>query len=400
MQVFRLFFREFDAVPGQAALVELLHERIRIVLLHVEDSGTGPFACEDHFRADHGGNSRGVGDGLGAYFLKAFFVVANVVDVHGLEFAVLDAGDDVADAGFSLGRLAKVSGVRQHGFQELQRNDFHAVVRDRVNAGHAHVLQHFQVLEVVRGEGHPELRPADGRDVLDQAFHFFMVHAVDFIGAHFLRAVEALVHAHGGRFPEGSVFPVAAGGRHFADVDFRVEIGGEGFAVVASVDVDDVQRVDLIKMVFERPGREDVGHARIKSGAEQGEEPGLAEFVLIGPLPGVFELGDVPGLVIGGVQIVDARFQAGVHQRQVLVGKRHIDEQLRFYLADQGRGGVHVVGIHGVRGDADARSGAHIFRNGVAFAFRTGCQMNVLKDVRQLRAFIGYHMAYAACSDD
>ena len=31
LQVFRLLFREYDAVPGQAALVELLHERIRIV---------------------------------------------------------------------------------------------------------------------------------------------------------------------------------------------------------------------------------------------------------------------------------------------------------------------------------------------------------------------------------
>ena len=227
-----------------------------------------------------------------------------------------------------------------------------------------------------------------------------MVHAVDFIGAHFLRAVEALVHAHGGRFPEGSVFPVAAGGRHLADVDFRVEIGGEGLAVVAAVDVDDVQRVDFIKMVLERPGREDVGHTRIKSGAEQGEEPGFAEFVLVRPLPGVFEFGYVPGFIVGGVQIVDAGFQAGVHQGEVLVGKGHIDQQLRLYLPDEGYSGGYVVRIYGMGGDADARSGAHVVRNGVTFAFCAGSQVNVLKNFRQLSAFIGYYMAYAACSDD
>ena len=77
-------------------------------------------------------------------------MVANVVNVHSLELAVLDSGDDVADAGFSPGRLAQVPGVRQNGLEELQRDDFNSVVHDRVNAGHAHVLKHFQVLEVVR----------------------------------------------------------------------------------------------------------------------------------------------------------------------------------------------------------------------------------------------------------
>ena len=51
---------------------------------------------------------------------------------------------------FSPGRLAQVPGVRQNGLEELQRDDFNSVVHDRVNAGHAHVLKHFQVLEVVR----------------------------------------------------------------------------------------------------------------------------------------------------------------------------------------------------------------------------------------------------------
>ena len=38
------------------------------------------------------------------------------------------------------------------------------------------------------------------------------------------------------------------------------------------------------------------------------------------PLPGVFEFGYVPGFIVGGVQVVNAGFQAGVHQVQILVG--------------------------------------------------------------------------------
>ena len=32
--------------------------------------------------------------------------------------------------------------------------------------------------------------------------------------------------------------------------------------------------------------------------------------------------------------------------------------------------------------------------------FRAGGQMNVLKNIRQLGAFVGYHMPNAACSND
>ena len=80
-------------------------------MFHIEDSCASPFARKDHFRADHGRNPCGIGNGLGTYFFKALFMVANVVNVHSLELAVLDSGDDVADAGFSPGRLAQVPGA-------------------------------------------------------------------------------------------------------------------------------------------------------------------------------------------------------------------------------------------------------------------------------------------------
>lgn len=280
-----LLLREFHILPGQPAFVEFLHEGVRIILFHVENACAGPFAREDHFRTDHGGYSGGVGDGLGAYFFKALFMITDVIDIDGFELTMFDSCDDVADAGFSFGAFAQISGVRKDCLEKLQRDDFHSVVSDGVNAGHSYVLQYFQMFEVVGREGHPELGAADGGDVLHEAFHFFMVHAVDFIGAYLLGAGEALVHAHGRGFLKFPVFPVAAGRGDFTDIDFRVEVGSKGFAVVAPVDVNDVQRVNFIKMVFERPGGEYVGDAGVKAGAQQGKEARLTEFFLIGPLP-------------------------------------------------------------------------------------------------------------------
>jgi len=46
-----------------------------------------------------------------------------------------------------------------------------------------------------------------------------------------------------------AVLPVGAGRRDLAEVDLRVEVRGEGIAVVAAVAVEDVDGVDLVKIV-------------------------------------------------------------------------------------------------------------------------------------------------------
>ena len=148
---------------------------------------------------------------------------------------------------------------------------------------------------------------------------------------------------------------MAALGGDLADVDFRVEIGGEGLAVVAAVDVDDVERVDLVEVVLERPGGEHVGHAGVETRAEQRGEPGFFKALLIRPLPGILELRDVLRLVVRGVHVVATRGQAGVHEVQILIGQGHVDEQFRAGLADQRGGFRRIVGIHLGGGDGRGR---------------------------------------------
>ena len=82
--------------PGQAVLVQHLHEGIGVHLLQVVDAGLAPLAVGHQSGADHGGHAGGVADGLAAQLLIARLVVADVVDVDGPLLAVLDAGVDAA----------------------------------------------------------------------------------------------------------------------------------------------------------------------------------------------------------------------------------------------------------------------------------------------------------------
>ena len=36
----------------------------------------------------------------------------------------------------------------------------------------------------------------------------------------------------------------------------------------------------------------------------------------------------VPWLVVGRIEVIDAAFQAGVHDREILIGKGHVDDDI------------------------------------------------------------------------
>lgn len=167
--------------------------------------------------------------------------------------------------------------------------------------GHTDVAEHLEVVQVVLGEGHPETGATDALEVLDEGFKLLVVHEEALLGPDAVREIVG----HGPRkrigFHPLAAFPVTALGGHFADVDFRVEVRSEGLPVIARVAVDDVEDVDLVEQVLLGIGREHVGHAGIETAAEQGHQSGVLEFLLIGPLPFVFELRHIQRFVVGGV---------------------------------------------------------------------------------------------------
>ena len=130
-------------------------------------------------------------------------------------------------------------------------------------------------------------------------------------------------------------------------------------------------------MVLGGIGREDGCHAGVETAAEDRREPGGLETILIGPLPRIFEMGLVLGFVVGRVEVIAAAFEAGVHDGQILVRKRHVDDDVGFEGAEQLAELRHIVGVdlgglHAVA--ADGR------RNGIAFGFGSAGQHHVRKD--------------------
>ena len=233
-----------------------------------------------------------------------------------------------------------------------------------------------------------------------QGLQLLVIHTVDLVGADFLRAGERLVLGHRGGFDKFPVLPVAALGGDFADVDLGIEIRGEGAAVVAAVHIDDVERVDLIEMVFKRPRGENVRHTRIEAGAEEGGESGFLEFFLIRPLPGILEFRDIERLVVRGVHVVDPGLEAGVHEVEILVGEGDVDQQFRAGFFDQRGGFVGVVGIDLGGGDLLAGALFHRGSDVIAFGKGAGGEGDFAESFREHCAFVGDDAADPAGSDD
>ena len=142
-----------------------------------------------------------------------------------------------------------------------------------------------------------------------------------------------------------TVFPVESLLGDFADVNLRIEVGGESLMVVTGIAVHNVEILDFIEMVFGSIGSEDARDTRIEATTEDSGQTSLTEAVAIRPLPGVFEMRLIFRLVVGRIEIVTAARQTSIHNGQVLIRQREVDDQFRFEVIEQGLQLLHIVGI-------------------------------------------------------
>jgi hypothetical protein len=179
-----------------------------------------------------------------------------------------------------------------------------------------------------------------------------------------------------------------------------IEIGGEMLAVIAAVAVENVELADGLELVLLEPHGEDRCDAGIEARSQQRHNPGLLETVVIGPLPFVLELGLVFGLVIGGVEIMHAGLETGVHDRQVLIGQRQIDDQAGLHLADQIDHRRDFLGVDLVGGDVLAGALLDALGDGIAFRLGAAGEMDVRENLGVHRHFVHAYRTDAARADD
>ena len=112
--------------------------------------------------------------------------------------------------------------------------------------------------------------------------------------------------------------------------------------------------------------------------------------------PLVLELRGVGRLVVGGVEVVHAGLEAGVHERQVLIGQRHVQHEVRLDPFDQRYRLADVIRVH-LRGLDGSRE---LCSDGLALLLVATRQHDALEHLGQLRALVGDDLANPACADD
>src|SRR5690606_29591891 len=125
---------------------------------------------------------------------------------------------------------------------------------------------------------------------------------------------------------ERAVLPMPSRCRNLSYVDLWIEVGRKGLPVATAVYIDNVQLVDFVEDVLCQVGCVDICNAGIESTPEKCHNASFLELLPVRPLPMVLEFGSILRLVIRRIQIIGSSLQAGVHNRQVLVGQGDIDD--------------------------------------------------------------------------
>ena len=89
-------------VPRQTLLVELFHEWIGVEVFHIPNSGFTPKSLEEHHRANHGWYTGGIAYALHTCLLVSFLVLAVVIYIIGVLFAIFETTDAASDGGFTI----------------------------------------------------------------------------------------------------------------------------------------------------------------------------------------------------------------------------------------------------------------------------------------------------------
>ena len=344
-------------------------------------------------------------------------MIADVVDIDAALLAVLDAGEDATDVGFAHGAGTERCRIREQRLQELDRNNLVTLEFNRCRSQHTDILEAVHVHQIALPKGHEEPDTLDIRDILGKGLDLLVVQQVHILVADACEIVLTL-DLHGLGLDPVAVLPVGAVGGDFTEVDLRVEVGCERIAVVAAVAVEDVDIVDLVKVVLEGIRREHARYARIEAGAKECSEPCSLEFLLICPLPGIIKVrcealflaallvDGTPLRIIGifcfivcSVHVICTAGKAGIHDGQILVGESDIEDGVGLVLVHECGERLEAVCIDRSGGDDRLGGWAELVSERIALGDSAGCDAD-LGEYRILRTLVDGNSRNTAAADN
>ena len=115
--------------------------------------------------------------------------------------------------------------------------------------------------------------------------------------------------------------------------------------MTAGIGIKNIDGFDRVIQMLLGIGAVNIGNTRIKTAAEYRHQSLFLETIMIGPLPAVLEMCLVRWFIIGGIKVINPTFETGIHNGQILIRQRDIDDQFRAALFYQGNQFRHTVGI-------------------------------------------------------
>ena len=271
--------------------------------------------------------------------------------------------------------------------------------------------------QVALSECHKETDPLYTRNRFCQRFYFLMMEQIHILMSHLSEIVLPL-NAHRRYFHPVSVFPVRARSGHLPEIDLRIKVCSERISVVTAIAVQNINGINLVKKMFLRIGTEYLRHSRIKTGTKEGRKSRFLKLLFICPLPGVIKvrresflltsfviyflplrIGNVFRLIVGRIHIVNTAGQAGFHDRQILIRKGNVHNQIRIHFFDQCNHFFCVVCVHLFCGDHCLCLSFHFFLQLITFGLCPAGNTDFLENFTVLTAFLNRHLSDSAASD-
>ena len=100
--------------------------------------------------------------------------------------------------------------------------------------------------------------------------------------------------------------------------------------MVSGIAVNDIKIVDFVEIVLCSISGIHACHARVESATQNGAKASLLEALAISPLPAVFEVSLILGLVVGGIKIVATCLQTSLHDSEVLIRQGQVHHDIGF----------------------------------------------------------------------
>ena len=193
--------------------------------------------------------------------------------------------------------------------------------------------------------------------------------------------------------------PIPCLAAHLAQVNLGVKVGRKRVSVVARVAIQNVDRMNLVKIMLLRIGAKHIRNARVKPAAKQREDSRLFVACVIRPLLFVLEMRRIGVLVVRRVEVVRARAQTRFHDAQILIGQRDIHDKIGAHLVNERNKRFHIVRIDTFNLNLAQAFGANRIRDCAALFERARGKHNARKHLAIHRHFVRHNAANATRSD-